>query len=125
MVDVYRSILPLLHQTMSPESRSSQATSGANQYLSPGSQWEKYATDKRAAWLLVVMFEIIAQQLLGVAHDIWPQLIKRHALAVVERDEPGITQLHHVVLGRRFGQLHALGKLGEVHLALGQQPQNA
>lgn len=49
------------------------------------------------------LFQVVAQQLAGVAHDIGPQLVERHPLAVIERNQPGVAQLHHVVFGRRLG----------------------
>lgn len=92
MDDAHQSILPLLHRKMPQKWRSTQAASGTTPYAWQGSQWEKYATGKRTlkamegcSRLVTGQFEIIAQQLPCVANDIWPQRVKGHTVAVVER----------------------------------------
>ena len=79
----------------------------------------------RRLWPLNRLAEVPSEQLGGVARDVWAERIVGQALADVQRHQTGVAQFDHMMLGRGFGQLQALGQLGEIHFALGQQAQNA
>ena len=65
------------------------------------------------------------EQLRRMLRDIGPEGVVGQPVAVDQRDQPILAQLHHMMLGRGFRQPQLLSKLREVHLALGEQTQDA